>query len=482
MACSVALPLLVAAGIGHRDPVRTPALEAGAGCLGVALAALAFVAWRQARRGRIQVQVRVTSGAVVAALAGLGLAALGVGLPLDFALAPVVAGVVYLTAVGRSATRTAALVGGLAVIGGLSWIDGLRSLDQLGAPLLFAWLMAASALAFARVVRISGRSGVQGAVTREVVEAVGGAETLADGLTKAFPMMAEILRADHLVVFARDVTGRDVTMLGTWPALVAEDRAIPSWPAFDQALRSGRVGFAYDHGLLPIGTSEEGDMVLVARLRPLGGEAVAEVREGAEELAGALVKLTNRATYVDGLRRESRLDALTGLANRRSLLEGLQGAMARALQLHTPLAVAMIDLDHFKDYNDTYGHVAGDTLLRGMSAMMAANARGQDLVARYGGEEFCFVLPNTDLAGASAAIDRIRAMAGQVSAARPVTFSVGVTNWNGTDDTTTLIQQADLALYRAKAEGRNRTVALASARDASPSPAPPPPPPLATPR
>ena len=119
--------------------------------------------------------------------------------------------------------------------------------------------------------------------------------------------------------------------------------------------------------------------------------------------------MNSRANFVSGLQAETRTDPLTGLANRRCLYERIEIEMAHALRSDTPLSVAMIDLDHFKQYNDSYGHVAGDTLLRGIAALMVSNVRGQDLVSRYGGEEFCLVMPDTDLVGGHHLLDKLRA-------------------------------------------------------------------------
>ena len=119
--------------------------------------------------------------------------------------------------------------------------------------------------------------------------------------------------------------------------------------------------------------------------------------------------MTSRANFMNRLHTESRTDPLTGLANRRTLYERIEIEMAHALRSETPLSVAMIDLDHFKDYNDRFGHVAGDTLLRSIAAVMVSNIRGQDLVARYGGEEFCLVMPETDLVGGHHLLDKLRA-------------------------------------------------------------------------
>ena len=108
--------------------------------------------------------------------------------------------------------------------------------------------------------------------------------------------------------------------------------------------------------------------------------------------------------------------------------------MSHALRSDSPLTLAMIDLDHFKEFNDRYGHVAGDTVLRSVAAMMISNTRDQDLVARYGGEEFCLVLPDTDLIGGHHLLDHLRAGGRDATTDLGVTLSAGLTSWDGIED------------------------------------------------
>ena len=136
--------------------------------------------------------------------------------------------------------------------------------------------------------------------------------------------------------------------------------------------------------------------------------------------------------------------------------------MEHALRSDSPLTVAMVYLDHFKRYNDQFGHVAGDTLLRSVAALMVSNIRGQDLVVRYGGEEFCLVLPDTDIVGGHHLLDKLREGGRDATTDVGITLSAGLTSWDGIEDTTALIERADQALYRAKESGRNRVVSIQS--------------------
>ena len=180
-------------------------------------------------------------------------------------------------------------------------------------------------------------------------------------------------------------------------------------------------------------------------------------------VAALLGAMYERTRLISGLVDLAHTDELTGLANRRRLFEALEQEMARARRSHRPLTVAMVDLDHFKRYNDTFGHTAGDELLRKFALRVTRRVRAQDLVARYGGEEFLLVLPETDTAGAYDLVDKLRAAgAGEDALGRRVTFSAGIAGWDRDDAAEDLVFRADAGLYRAKAGGRNRVVVAPS--------------------
>ena len=157
-------------------------------------------------------------------------------------------------------------------------------------------------------------------------------------------------------------------------------------------------------------------------------------------------------------------DALTGLPNRRRLTDTLDAEWRRSIRSALPVAVAMIDIDHFKLYNDHYGHPAGDECLRRVAAAIRANIRDSDLAARFGGEEFALVLPGTDDADGARVAERVRAaVAGmaephELAGHGIVTVSIGVASAVPTRLTTAaqLMKTADGELYEAKRTGRNR--------------------------
>ena len=149
----------------------------------------------------------------------------------------------------------------------------------------------------------------------------------------------------------------------------------------------------------------------------------------------------------------ARSDSLTGLPNRRALDEQLPREMARARRAESDLCLALVDLDHFKSYNDTHGHLAGDEMLRRCAMAWDSELRGEDTIVRFGGEEFLIVLPDTSPEAAAEIVERLRAVTpgGQ-------TASAGIACWDRVESAEDLVGRADSALYRAKAAGRDQVV------------------------
>jgi diguanylate cyclase (GGDEF)-like protein len=155
---------------------------------------------------------------------------------------------------------------------------------------------------------------------------------------------------------------------------------------------------------------------------------------------------------------EARIDALTGLANRRALEEILAAEISRAQRFAHQLAVVLLDLDRFKEINDSFGHAAGDVMLRAVSRLLTSLARQGDTVARWGGEEFVVVLPETDLAGAQRFAERLRrTIEAHAVGEMKTSASCGVATMLPEDNVEELLGAADQALYQAKSNGRNRT-------------------------
>jgi diguanylate cyclase (GGDEF)-like protein len=161
---------------------------------------------------------------------------------------------------------------------------------------------------------------------------------------------------------------------------------------------------------------------------------------------------------LDEVALQARTDPLTGLLNRRALTELAQRAMAHAVRHGSPLALVLIDIDHFKQINDTHGHAAGDAVLVGLARLLNGNLRAGDACARLGGEEFLLLLPGTSQAQAVQVAEKLRLLMANEAEGAGIRWSssFGVCSWDGNSDFDRLLQRADEALYRAKAGGRNR--------------------------
>ncbi len=155
------------------------------------------------------------------------------------------------------------------------------------------------------------------------------------------------------------------------------------------------------------------------------------------------------------------IDPLTGAYNRRQVQHHFANELNRHVRGQHPLSCIMVDIDHFKAVNDTYGHKIGDDVLRKVTSRIASLLRAYDVVGRYGGEEFLVILPETGSQEAAAIAERLRESVAQTAKAngdqgRPVTISLGVATDHPGDTIDTMTQRADSALYRAKNNGRNR--------------------------
>lgn len=169
----------------------------------------------------------------------------------------------------------------------------------------------------------------------------------------------------------------------------------------------------------------------------------------------------------EDLHRFSYEDALTGLKNRRYFDQLFEHEATVALRKELPLSLLLVDIDHFKQFNDTYGHEAGDAALQAFSAILESRFRGSDVVCRYGGEEFVVILPASDIAGARERAEQLREAVRKETVVFEgkdlgvLTISIGVASWPGsTNNPEKLLKLADEMLYKAKAGGRNKVEAF----------------------
>jgi diguanylate cyclase len=184
------------------------------------------------------------------------------------------------------------------------------------------------------------------------------------------------------------------------------------------------------------------------------------------QLAQSTQQLTEMRYSLDQVRKDSMLDPLTEVGNRKYFDKEIARATTESMETGTPLALLMVDIDHFKKFNDTYGHLIGDQVLRLVAHTLIENLKGRDIIARYGGEEFVILLPNTTVQDSEKVANQLRNSLAtkQIKRKRTneslgiVTISLGATSYVPNEDFDSFIARADAALYDAKQTGRNKVM------------------------
>lgn len=229
-----------------------------------------------------------------------------------------------------------------------------------------------------------------------------------------------------------------------------------------QAALEKDESFSVEYGL----TRQDGSRIWVWER----GRGVEE-EDGTVVLEGIVLDISDRKTLENELEELATRDPLTGLFNRREISRVLEEELERARRYQRPMAVLWIDFDHFKDINDTFGHAAGDSVLRSISRLLLGSVRSVDSIGRFGGEEFVIVLPEMDLGEAQETAERLRRKVAEEpqplgnDQTVPLTISVGVAVYPDHGQTaSTLCAAADKAMYLAKQRGRN-CVAMAHLHD-----------------
>ena len=189
------------------------------------------------------------------------------------------------------------------------------------------------------------------------------------------------------------------------------------------------------------------------------------------ELELQLVNSSNQVSELrknlDNVKKEAMTDGLTGLYNRKAFDKQIRDCIEEAADVGAPLVVMMLDIDHFKQFNDTFGHQVGDQVLRLVARTLIDNLKGRDVAARYGGEEFSIILPETSLASGLKVAEQLRRMVETKEVVNKsshetlgrITLSIGVAEYKGGESISDFIERADAALYSAKRSGRNRVEA-----------------------
>jgi diguanylate cyclase (GGDEF)-like protein len=281
-------------------------------------------------------------------------------------------------------------------------------------------------------------------------------------------------------IFATGKAGDIADMVATWgqPAIMQNFASKDCWGlrrgrvnislASDARLACTHIGPSLPSYAMCIPMMAQGEILGLLyldtgteklKLRPLTEAQERTIKTLTEHLALAVANLNLRET----LRTQAIRDPLTGLFNRRYMEESLEREFRRALRKDSPLAILMCDIDHFKRLNDSYGHEAGDAVLRELARLFQAQLRAEDIASRFGGEEFVFILPESDIASATECAERLRQAVHELQiqhygqTLKEISLSVGLVCFPQHGDTVdALMRAADAALYRAKEDGRDR--------------------------
>lgn len=266
------------------------------------------------------------------------------------------------------------------------------------------------------------------------------------------------IRPDQQIDRANETLHRELGQLETALTTVGEGAAAYQKTLGDTQTRLGRSDATHELSMV-VRRASSATEDMQARNRALE----AQVETSRRELATLRSKM-------EEIRQEGRTDSLTGLANRRAFDEQIESAIRNAVADRQPLCVLMCDIDHFKKFNDTWGHATGDQVLRLVAALTKANVKGKDLAARYGGEELAVILPETQLSDAIGVANRIRAVIESKKVVKKstgaplgrVTISIGVAQLLSSENSSDFLSRADEHLYAAKQNGRNRVSWIAN--------------------
>jgi diguanylate cyclase len=247
-------------------------------------------------------------------------------------------------------------------------------------------------------------------------------------------------------------------------------RLLSQMDTVGEALENAKGEINDYRGTLNGSVDEMGAGVGEERLRTIISDLMASTRNMSrlnaklvDQLGDARTEVVELREALESIRTESQIDPVTTLANRMFFDTALSDAVRHAQRTGDKLAVLMTDIDHFKKFNDTYGHLTGDQVLRLVAVSIKQNVKGLDTAARFGGEEFAVILPGCDLQGASHVAEQVRkAVMSRELVKRStgenlgrVTISIGVAAFRKEDTPNTMLERADNALYAAKRGGRN---------------------------
>jgi diguanylate cyclase len=294
---------------------------------------------------------------------------------------------------------------------------------------------------------------------------VGMNPALSDAIESRLSQGTSLAQTEIDELHARHVQSRDrrnvVELQAGLSALLRKLAQVATQSGADATMYS-RVLAECEHDLESI-VSAEGLRELTQSLLTSTATARASTEAMCAEVEEARSQMQRLHAQLDVLQGEAFLDPLTGLRNRRGFERACEELFAGTVSAPSDASLILIDIDHFKKLNDTYGHLFGDQVLRTAAKVIAETVKGRDVVARFGGDEFLLLLPDTAFEGALALAENIRAAFGRMrirrtggdSSSEQVSISLGIAAPAPAENVDQLIERADRSLYRAKAEGRN---------------------------
>jgi diguanylate cyclase (GGDEF)-like protein len=386
----------------------------------------------------------VNAALIVDAVLIFGLAAVSSGCEsLALWLLPVLA--LAATVAHGLLTGVKSLILAAIVVGAVQWIDADGSAEQTAGPLIMAAVLVAVA---GGLIRVNERH----------LEAGADRQSILFGAAERFVKVDDPGELRRIA----EVAATELLPRG-WEATVELDAR----PEHEQLWRDGEWA-----GMdVPLVVRERGreprvfGALRARRHAPRLGSARLSMFTTVPALRALALALSNalrHAELVHELEQLSLADPLTGVGNRRAFDEAVAEELARARRTGAPLGLVMLDVDHFKRFNDRHGHQAGDDVLVAVARVLGEVARAEDRACRVGGEEFAILLPGADETASAAVAERIRAGVASAAAAEPITVSLGVAATRGEHDAAALFAQADGRLYAAKEAGRNRVVGVRS--------------------
>ncbi|NNN20684.1 MAG: GGDEF domain-containing protein [Acidimicrobiales bacterium] len=364
--------------------------------------------------------------------------------------------VLYFFVVGNAWMR---IGGGIVTCLVYSWCvyeSGLRGSSYLAALIVGITVISLAQLMIFPIWANQNRNIKLLSLQRRIVEIAGETPTTEQSLEITLPLLSRLLPIRRAVAVAVDNDGDLQSVLAAWPVKDPGDLALGGTKEAIRARLEGVPIIADSKCWFLGGFAGSATVIIVLEFGKVSWLAKFSLEDTIKAIHPSFLGLTARRAHIELLEFLSQTDPLTGIPNRRVIFDNLNGEIERARRSEKPLSVAMLDLDHFKIFNDTFGHVAGDKALSAIVDVWQARVRAQDTLGRYGGEEFTLIMPETDTQGAVLVLDELRKLTDKLNLEAKITASAGVATWNKLEDVPTFLDRADQALYNAKRRGRNR--------------------------